>query len=122
MTYSDFEQQLHTLVLEAGSEYFEKGAVVSLEQTRAGWKAIVKGTRDYEVVLSGLEGLEAWICDCPYDHGPVCKHVSATLFAVKDKVIQKVNESLDGKSLDDLRDLILNAALDSQSFRERLDG
>lgn len=27
-----------------------------------------------------------WYCDCPYEYGPICKHVVAVLFAVRDEI------------------------------------
>ncbi|MCB9286322.1 MAG: SWIM zinc finger family protein [Lewinellaceae bacterium] len=31
------------------------------------------------------EQVERWTCTCPYDYGPVCKHVAAALYEVRKK-------------------------------------
>jgi len=120
MNYHDFDKHLHALILESGWDYFDKGRVADLEKTESGWKSVVKGQKEYEVSLSGTKGLEGWICDCPYDHGPVCKHVAATLYAVKDKVSGEITPRLSEMSEKQLRDLVIAGALDSREFSNLL--
>lgn len=72
-------------ILMRGEEYFELGAVSDLEETSSGeWTATVDGNDSYTVEIS-LEGdkVDSWYCDCPYDGG-ICKHVVATLLAIRD--------------------------------------
>ena len=38
-------------ILERGLNYYEVGAVISLEQTESGYYAIVEGTEDYQVEI-----------------------------------------------------------------------
>ncbi len=118
MNYHDFDKHVHTLILESGWDYFDKGFVENLEETPSGWKAQVKGQQDYKVVLSGTQGLEAWICDCPYDHGPVCKHVAATLYAVKDKISTALATRLSELNEEQLRNVIIAGALDHREFND----
>lgn len=121
MNYHDFDKHVHTLILESGWDYFDKGHVENLEETQSGWKAQVKGQTTYEVVLSGADGLDAWICDCPYDHGPVCKHVAAALYAIKDKISEDLTPRLSEMSENKLRDIVIAGALDSKRFRDLLE-
>jgi hypothetical protein len=102
LTLSNFENGINATILERGRTYFKGKAVVSLkEDTEDSWVATVEGSEDYEVelVLNG-ENILSLNCDCPYDGGPVCKHMVAVLFALraqKDKtgVVSKKPVKLD---------------------------
>ena len=79
---SDFEQQIDPTILKRGYEYFKKGYVTDVDDLGHGdYEAIVEGSETYTVRLH-VEGNEVtdYECDCPYDWGPVCKHVVAVLF------------------------------------------
>lgn len=78
----DFEQQIDPAILKRGHEYFKKGYVTYVEDLGHGdYEAAVEGSDTYTVSLH-IEGDEVtdYECDCPYDWGPVCKHVAAVLF------------------------------------------
>jgi uncharacterized Zn finger protein len=122
MNYHNFEDDIHALVLELGREYFAKGAVHDLEQTEGGWRARVEGTLSYNVTLDGTEAVNTWICNCPYDHGPVCKHVAATLYAVRDNVLTEFGDQLDALSEEQLRKLVMDGVLGSRGFAEWVGG
>ena len=120
MNYDKFEDDIHVLVLDLGRAYFEKGAVQNLEKTDAGWRAQVVGQKTYEVVLNGTESVEALICTCPYDHGPVCKHVTATLYAVREYVHSEFGDQIEGLSEEELRKLIKDQVLRSRGFSDHM--
>lgn len=120
MHYHNFEDDIHALVLELGQEYFVKGAVHDLKKTEAGWRARVEGTDSYSVTLGGTEAVDTWICNCPYDHGPVCKHVAATLYAVRENVFSEFGDLLDGLSGEEIRKFIKDQVLRSREFADRL--
>lgn len=93
ITLDNFEAIVPFKILMRGQEYYELGAVSDLEETSPGeWTATVDGTSSYTVEIS-LEGdkVDSWYCDCPYDGG-ICKHVVATLFAIRDNS-EKVSRS-----------------------------
>ena len=52
----------------------------------------------------------------------MCKHVAATLYAVKDKISEDLTPRLAEMSENELRDTVIAGALDSKQFRELLDG
>ena len=120
MNYHNFEDDIHALVLELGQEYFAKGAVNDLEQTDGGWRAQVEGTESYNVTLGGTEAVDTWICNCPYDHGPVCKHVAATLYAVRENVLSEFGDQLDVLSDEQIRKLVKDQVLKSRGFADQL--
>lgn len=97
ITLDNFEAIVPFKILMRGQEYYELGAVSDLEETSSGeWTATVDGTRSYTVEIF-LEGdkVDSWDCDCPYDGG-ICKHVVATLFAIRDNS-EKVSRSVFSK-------------------------
>jgi len=85
MHYNTFTEEIHALILERGRVYFSSDAVRHLTQTPDGWAAEVIGQDTYHVVIAGIHAPEEWYCDCPHDHGPVCKHVAAVLYAIRDR-------------------------------------
>lgn len=85
MEYNTFTKEVHALILGRGRTYFNEGAVRHLTETPDGWTAEVVGQETYHVVITGADAPAEWYCDCPHDHGPVCKHVAAVLFAIRDR-------------------------------------
>jgi uncharacterized Zn finger protein len=80
----DLEAALPAGILQKGLDYYAAGYVTALDRRGSGWNAMVKGTKDYTVVIEGKDQqITGWTCKCPYDHGPVCKHVAAVLFAIR---------------------------------------
>ncbi|MDW7693530.1 SWIM zinc finger family protein [Flammeovirgaceae bacterium SG7u.111] len=88
MTLKDFENEVDQVILERGYAYFLEGAVEDLENTgRGNWWANVQGIDEYEVeVKTRQTQIKEWECECPYDHGPVCKHVVAVFYAIRDNM------------------------------------
>jgi uncharacterized Zn finger protein len=85
MKYNSFENEIHALILERGKTYFTSGSVNELKETSDGWHAVIKGQEHYKVLISTNDDeITDWNCSCPYDHGPICKHVTAVLYAITD--------------------------------------
>lgn len=80
-----FEQVIDEKILERGLEYFRRGAVEEPVEVESGlYEAVVSGTEDYTVrVRVQGNAITEHTCACPYDLGPVCKHVAAVLFHLK---------------------------------------
>lgn len=84
MNLNTFKSEIDSLIVGRGKDYYKSKAVEVLNQVSDNeWEAIVAGSDDYEVSIH-LEGSEIvdWDCDCPYEQGPVCKHVVAVLLAI----------------------------------------
>lgn len=77
-----FEQHIDETILKRGFQYFKKGLVSEPEEIGHGeYEAIVEGTEDYTVRITlKNEVITEFVCTCPYDHGPICKHVVALIF------------------------------------------
>ncbi|KXG78790.1 hypothetical protein AN618_01280 [Fervidicola ferrireducens] len=72
-------------IVKRGLVYYEVGAVKSGVFHGNTFRAVVRGTRDYEVLLE-LRGnvLTAFRCTCPYvrQYDSMCKHVVAALWYI----------------------------------------
>ncbi|MFC5408083.1 SWIM zinc finger domain-containing protein [Larkinella bovis] len=89
LTLDSFDTQLDKNTVQKGRGYFTKKAVLYLEQPgEAQWNAEVEGTEVYSVEIQ-LEGRTVTdsFCDCPVE-SPVCKHIAAVLFALREKLKQ----------------------------------
>ncbi len=117
LTIDHFEDEVHALMLARGKEHFEKGQVIKLEQTVEGWSAEVDSTQVYRIVLFGNAEFQDWHCDCPFDHGPVCKHVAGTLYAIRGKLsYEKEEAELATNIMKDLESAQIKGFLKSQFY------
>ncbi|HCU21029.1 MAG: hypothetical protein A2X05_01605 [Bacteroidetes bacterium GWE2_41_25] len=139
----EFEQNIDEAILQRGYQYFKKGLVNEPEETGHGeYEAIVEGTNQYTVQLSiKNDVITEYVCSCPYDMGPVCKHVVAVIFhlqqnelnlkvrAKKNKgevkkikkkktVAEQVDELLEKLSHDNLKDYIKERCVKDSTFRQ----
>lgn len=86
MNLKDFESNINSTILERGHDYFVNECVDSLEKVAPGlWYSEVHGSETYSVeVQTHRTKIKGWDCDCPYDHGPICKHVVAVFYAISE--------------------------------------
>ena len=79
---SHFEEYIDEPILKRGLSYFKRGFVHEPEEIRPGdYEAVVEGSEEYTVKLSIRNRvITEHSCNCPYDMGPVCKHVAAVIF------------------------------------------
>src|SRR3990170_8019173 len=82
----NFEEDVHILITERGKEYFDANQVLMLKQTLDGWTAVIEGSETYQVLLVGHDVITGWNCTCPFEHGPVCKHVAAVFYAARENI------------------------------------
>ena len=144
-----FEQVIDEKILKRGLSYYNKGLVHQLDEVSPNtYEAVVEGTEDYTVQLTVKNNVVSeYVCDCPYDQGPVCKHVAAVFFKLQEdqlQLIQKqaktkskatsktatgkkrktiaeqINEMLTKASKDELVDLIQEETSSNTAFRNRV--
>lgn len=86
---NEFEQLIDEKILKRGLAYFKGGAILDLSEISTGeYEAIVSGTEEYTVQLVvSSNTITAYYCDCPYDMGPVCKHVVAVIFHLQQDLL-----------------------------------
>ena len=127
-TFANFKQTLPPIILQRGQDYFSAGLVIDLAEVDAGhWLAIVQGTDAYQVsIQSSPDNALVWLCDCPYDRGPVCKHVAAVLYAIESAKAQppvttradQVRAALKKLSPTELYNLLVELALNDRNLTQ----
>jgi uncharacterized Zn finger protein len=95
ISLKNFKKNIDPTILARGREYYKNRQVIDLEEVGDGaWSAQVQGSEDYSVDVRQDElGNLNWNCNCPYDLGPLCKHVAAVLYAIE----ENFSEYLDKK-------------------------
>ncbi|WP_298653696.1 SWIM zinc finger family protein [uncultured Proteiniphilum sp.] len=146
ISLSEFEHQIDEIILKRGLQYYREGHISHIEELGAGeYEASVEGSEDYTVNLTIRNGIvEDYRCDCPYDMGPVCKHIAATLFYLqkdyididnipvskkkisvtssqpkKETIPEQIEEILTALSDNDLKGFIRQACKSDKEFRFR---
>jgi SWIM zinc finger len=96
-----FEDFIDETILRRGLSYFKKGQVHEPEGIRTGeYEAIVEGTKDYTVRITMNNGIiTEHVCTCPYDMGPVCKHVVAVIFYLQQDELDLKQKPVKTKSV-----------------------
>ena len=99
-------------ILERGMNYYEEGAVSSLEETDTGYRAVVDGSDSYSVEIEiHNDRVEDMFCECPYaEDGNYCKHMAAVLYEIeggKQEVAHRksISEKID-ESRQELQDVV----------------
>lgn len=103
ISLEDFRDQIDDVIVDRGLAYFKKGHVEFVDEMSPGkFVGMIRGTEKYRVELNIEDGLVTnHYCPCPYDMGPVCKHIVAALFFIQqDKLKIKVNKIPDKRSKD----------------------
>lgn len=137
---NEFEQYINETILNRGLSYFKNEHVQEPDVLASGeLEFIVEGTENYTVQISlNNDTITEYVCDCPYDMGPVCKHVAAVIFyllqneleitkktnTTKNKprkkrktIADKVNELLDQASHEELKQFIKEKTEQDRAFR-----
>lgn len=147
---SHFEEYIDEPILKRGLSYFKKGFVHEPAEIRPGdFEAVVEESEEYTVRLSISNGvITEHSCDCPYDMGPVCKHVAAVIFYLEQEelgltqntkkgsakkakassskpskrktIAQQVDDLLDKVTLDELTLFVREQATKNAQFRDLL--
>lgn len=82
---NEFEELVDERIISRGLAYFLDGAISDFIEISLGqYEALVSGTEKYIVQLEISDNtLTEHNCDCPYDMGPICKHVVAAIFYLR---------------------------------------
>ena len=137
----EFEQIIDQTILQRGLSYFKKGCVCELTEIAPGeYEAIVLGSEEYTIQLEiGNNIITEHNCNCPYDMGPVCKHIVAVIFYLQQDVLelhqkspaktkrkataktksvtQQVNDILKALPDEELKDFVQNTCKNDRKFR-----
>jgi hypothetical protein len=140
LTLDNFKQAISPEILDRGRRYYTRGHVVDLSlDDEAEWSAVVEGTELYDVrVVQAGSGQLLASCTCPYDYGPICKHIAATLYAIEEAFPEyrsgrrpkpakprrtradRLREALQAAPPAQLVDLLLELADDDRDIMNRL--
>ncbi len=86
LTLKTFKREINSTILKRGRNYFREDHIIELEEVEQGsWSAKVQGSDEYDVTITqgDLDQLNCR-CNCLYDGGLICKHISAVLYAIED--------------------------------------
>lgn len=135
---NEFEQIIDKRILKRGLSYFKDGAISDFSEISTGeYEAIVSGTEEYTVQIEIRNNtILEHHCDCPFDMGPVCKHVVAVIFRLQQdelelnqsnitipkkkktkSVSRQVNELLDAISHKELIEFVQENSKRDKKFR-----
>ncbi|MFD0712121.1 SWIM zinc finger domain-containing protein [Paenibacillus sp. GCM10027626] len=92
MKLQQLEQSVNAVILERGIDYWEEGYVNLLtEEEPLCFHAEVEGSElyDVDVRIDASGKVLATSCDCPYDYGPICKHIVAVLLEIRNEYFHK---------------------------------
>jgi uncharacterized Zn finger protein len=64
-----------------GEALFLRGAILEATRSRGRWQARVQGSAPFPYRVEINQSRGEWSCTCPYEWGPVCKHVVAVALA-----------------------------------------
>ncbi len=94
-----FEDFIDETILRRGLSYYKNGQVHEPEKIRTGeYEAIVEGTEDYTVRMTIKNGaITEHVCNCPYDMGPICKHVVAVIFFLQQDELELEQKPVQAK-------------------------
>lgn len=127
MKLSLFEESISTKILSRGKNYFDNSLVMMTNVDDDYCRAEVDGTYTYEVeiYLEG-DGITDTYCNCPDEYNDPCKHIVATLFALREelnKPIKQPNqlkEQLETLSKKQLIQLIENIAKHNPTIKKTI--
>ena len=84
-----FLNDVDSKIFRRGLDYYRSGMVECIDWHGSHATAEVSGSEEdpylVEIDFSDDGEVEDWFCDCPYDWGPVCKHVVAALLALQER-------------------------------------
>ncbi len=91
---NEFEQFIDEKILKRGLSYYKDGAITDFSEISSGeYEAIVSGSEEYTIQLEiNNNTITYHNCDCPYDMGPVCKHIVAVVFHLQQDELE-LNQS-----------------------------
>ncbi len=135
---SEFEHIIDETILKRGLSYFKNGYVTEFSEISNGeYEAIVSGAEEYTVILKVKNNIIVeHNCDCPYNMVPICKHIVASIFYLKQDglnlnqqnvslakkkksktVSQQLKEVLDKVSYQNLKEFIQEQSKMDKQFR-----
>ena len=138
MNLKSFEKEINSKILQRGIDYHNQKNIIKLTETSKNeWHALVKGTETYNITIKiENDTITHSTCDCPYEMGPVCKHLVAVFMEIRNPTTESsnnkkskpaendknpnLNELLKLQTKEELIQVILKQSDDSQTFHNYL--
>ncbi len=98
--FDKFEEHISQKILDRGLSLYYGSFVHDPTLLSEGeHEFIVEGGNDYTVYIDMEdEVVTYYACDCPYDHGPVCKHIAAALYHLEENPLVGVEDLRSGST------------------------
>ena len=101
-TLKQFLEAIDPFIRQRGMDYYRKGAVGDILRQGNRLHTTVLGTYPYQVtMLLFRKSILETGCSCPYERGPVCKHVVAVIHHLREWGIPDKSEIQDAVVIDD---------------------
>lgn len=86
MNLKNFQKHIRSIIDDRGYELYEEEAYSNFTQKGNVYSMTAHGTEDYvvDVTLDTRQNIVEASCDCPYDYGPICKHIVALLYVIQE--------------------------------------
>ncbi|WP_409200834.1 SWIM zinc finger domain-containing protein [Methanobrevibacter sp. DSM 116169] len=124
MKINEFIEASDFQIIERGESYYHSGYVLSLSKKGNMFISNVEGSNydpyKVKIILNDNEEITHYNCNCPYNYGPVCKHVIAVLLAIlnndfKEMKIHELKDTNKTSSIDQSRKLLERASKEELS-------
>ncbi len=121
MNMTDFDQLIDPIILKRGQTILANDELSEVTWENRTIMMIAHGTKDYRVSVTLDDNMEiiSHSCTCPYDHGPICKHVAALLLLIREDRLEDFLEEDEEEDIPVIKDRI--KAILSSLDRETLE-
>lgn len=114
-------------IYQRGLDYYRSNKIVRIERKNNDISAEVEGSNGeiYEVSIDFDKNgnVKFYDCDCPYDGGPICKHIVAVLLKLSEDDVQynlPLEEMLESLTKEKLIKLIVDLANKDSKIKDKL--
>ena len=114
-------------IYQRGLDYYKSNNIVHIERKNNEVSAEVEGSNGeiYEVSIEidKNENVKFYDCDCPYDSGPICKHIVAVLLKLSENDVQydlPLEEMLESLTKESLVKIIADLANKDSKIKTKL--
>jgi len=128
MNINNFDQHFNQVILQRGYQYYMAGNIVDVAQiNESNWQAEVEGTQLYvvDITIDAYKKITYMDCDCPYERD--CKHIAATLYAIREEMHNPpskkipLKQLLQGQTKEQLIDMIIGVGKNHPAFLQEIE-
>ena len=105
LEHNNFDELFENQIITRGRTYLKEDRILFLEKELDTYNSVVRGTQDYLVTITNKKETKEVQMTCTCPHNTFCKHIYATLLAIKNKKEKKFYKIA---HIDDKKDIINN--------------